>query len=70
MRQPDQVNEHLEQLLNSLISARMVQHTNRVCEAIGINPDLIRYKRNSRYLVADRMYKTAFEKELERIGWA
>ena len=63
----DKITEQLKELLSSLICARMVQHTDRICEAVGIDSDAIRYKRNSRYLVADRMNGPGFDKEVEKI---
>ena len=38
----DKITEQLKELLSSLICARMVQHTDRICEAVGIDSDAIR----------------------------
>jgi len=65
----DKINETLTEFLHEMICYRMVHHTNEVCKAVGIDPDKIRYKRNSRYLVADRMNLTGLNDELKRIKW-
>ena len=64
------VTESLEQFLNALVCDRHVNATNELCNLIGIDADKIRYKRNSRYLAADRLHLWALREELERIEWS
>ena len=66
----DDVTKSLEQFLSSLVSSRHVNATNELCNLIGIDADKIRYKRNSRYLAADRLNLGALREELERIEWS
>jgi hypothetical protein len=66
----DSITKSLEEFLSSLVSNRHVNATNDLCNLIGIDADKIRYKRNSRYLVADRLYLPGLRQELERIKWS
>jgi hypothetical protein len=66
----DDVTKSLKQFLSSLVSSRHVNATNELCNLIGIDADKIRYKRNSRYLVADRLHLGGLREELERIKWS
>ena len=66
----DDVTKSLEQFLNALVCSRHLNATNELCNLIGIDADKIRYKRNSRYLAADRLNLGALREELERIEWS
>ena len=71
INKPDKdVTMGLEQFLNALVCGRHLNATDELCNLIGIDADKIRYKRNSRYLAADRLHLTALREELERIEWS